>query len=111
MVCEEILKQSNFSKGKLEKLRVMDLGCAVGRTSFELTRVFDEVVGIDFSSKFIQVASMLKDKGSIMFKIPLEGEIFKHKFVSMQDLEECAEEIKFMEQLFKQTEKRSPIRP
>lgn len=89
----------------------MDLGCAVGRTSFELTRVFDEVVGIDFSSKFIQVASMLKDKGSIMFKIPLEGEIFKHKFVSMQDLEECAEETKFMQQLFKQTEKRSPIRP
>jgi SAM-dependent methyltransferase len=30
--------------------RALDLGCAVGRASFELSKGFSEVVGIDFSA-------------------------------------------------------------
>lgn len=40
-----------------EKGRALDLGCAVGRTSFELARVFAEVVGLDLSSRFIEAAN------------------------------------------------------
>ena len=29
--------------------RALDVGCSVGRTTFELTQHFDEVVGLDFS--------------------------------------------------------------
>lgn len=36
--------------------RALDLGCAVGRSSFELSKVASEVVGIDFSLSFVQVA-------------------------------------------------------
>jgi 2-polyprenyl-3-methyl-5-hydroxy-6-metoxy-1,4-benzoquinol methylase len=41
-------------------LKVLDLGCAVGRTSFELTRIFDRVIAIDYSAKFIEVANDLQ---------------------------------------------------
>ncbi len=37
--------------------RALDLGCAVGRSSFELSKVAREVVGIDFSSSFVKVAA------------------------------------------------------
>ena len=50
--------QNNGIKG-----RVLDLGCAVGRSSIELSQYFDEVVGIDYSKKFIQAANaILKGK-------------------------------------------------
>ncbi len=42
--------------------RGLDLGCAVGRFSFELAGVLDEVIGLDSSRPFIQTARrMAKD--------------------------------------------------
>ncbi len=43
--------------------RALDLGCAVGRSSFELARFCDEVVGIDYSQSFIDAANRLKKDG------------------------------------------------
>ena len=40
--------------------RALDLGCAVGRSSFELARTCTEVIGIDFSRRFIDAAIALK---------------------------------------------------
>lgn len=42
------------------KARALDVGCAVGRSSFELSRTFDEVVGIDFSAGFIAAAEEIR---------------------------------------------------
>ncbi len=39
--------------------RALDLGCAVGRSSFELRRHFDAVVGIDFSARFVESAEWM----------------------------------------------------
>lgn len=36
--------------------RALDLGCAVGRSTFEIAREFSEVVGIDISQTFIDGA-------------------------------------------------------
>lgn len=36
--------------------RALDIGCAVGRTTFELANRFKEVVGIDLSNAFINAA-------------------------------------------------------
>ena len=45
------------------KGRALDLGCAVGRSSFELNQYFDEVVGVDISKAFIACADeYLKNK-------------------------------------------------
>lgn len=49
----------HFSAGKVE--RTLDLGCAVGRSSYELSRDSREVLGIDFSASFIRAAGAMAD--------------------------------------------------
>ncbi len=41
----------------------LDLGCAVGRSSFEMARKFKKVTGIDYSDEFIKSANILKLTG------------------------------------------------
>jgi len=43
--------------------RALDLGCSVGRSSFELARHCDEVIGIDYSQAFIDAANRLVADG------------------------------------------------
>lgn len=45
----------HFSPGRVS--RTLDLGCAVGRSAYELSRSSDETLGIDFSRSFIRAAS------------------------------------------------------
>lgn len=44
--------------------RALDLGCAVGRSSFELARACQHVIGVDYSHAFINAANYLKQKGT-----------------------------------------------
>jgi putative 4-mercaptohistidine N1-methyltranferase len=53
--------------------RALDLGCAVGRSSFELRRYFNEVVGIDFSSRFIAAAQQMQGQGRVTVRVHREG--------------------------------------
>jgi putative 4-mercaptohistidine N1-methyltranferase len=55
--------------------RALDVGCSVGRSSFELGRFCAEVLGIDFSHSFIQAASLLKEQGALSFEVIAEGDI------------------------------------
>jgi putative 4-mercaptohistidine N1-methyltranferase len=55
--------------------RALDLGCAVGRSSFQLALVCAEVIGIDYSARFVEVATHLRDHGSFDFKYVEEGEL------------------------------------
>jgi putative 4-mercaptohistidine N1-methyltranferase len=54
--------------------RALDVGCAVGRSSFELCAFCSTVIGIDFSHSFIQAACELKDRGECSFEMVVEGE-------------------------------------
>jgi putative 4-mercaptohistidine N1-methyltranferase len=56
-----------------ERRRALDLGCAVGRSSFELSRHFDEVVAIDFSERFITAARQIGAEGSMTIRAQREG--------------------------------------
>ncbi|MCE0522777.1 MAG: putative 4-mercaptohistidine N1-methyltransferase [Methylacidiphilales bacterium] len=56
-----------------KRARALDLGCAVGRSSFELGRHFDAVVGIDFSARFIAAAERMRDKRAVTVHAPREG--------------------------------------
>lgn len=47
-----------FSPGTAR--RGLDLGCAVGRSTFEMARTCDHVTGIDFSQSFIRAAETLR---------------------------------------------------
>lgn len=55
--------------------RALDIGCAVGRSSFELGRLCPQVVGVDFSHSFIQAASRLRENGAISLEMVIEGDI------------------------------------
>jgi len=43
--------------------RALDLGCAVGRSAFELSRYAVEVIGVDFSASFIEAAEKIRSEG------------------------------------------------
>ncbi len=53
----------------------LDLGCAVGRSTFELARHCDKVIGIDYSEQFIITATELKATGSRDYTYVLEGDL------------------------------------
>ncbi|HHH20265.1 MAG TPA: 5-histidylcysteine sulfoxide synthase, partial [Campylobacterales bacterium] len=82
---EESLGVANFPKtcadrciermGDRPKGRALDIGCAIGRSTFELAKAFDEVVGIDFSTRFIRHATTLQEGGTVHYAMPIEGEI------------------------------------
>jgi len=55
--------------------RALDLGCSVGRTSFELSRFCSEVVGIDFSHAFIDAANEILQSGEIPIVLKREGDL------------------------------------
>ena len=50
------------------RVKALDLGCAVGRSTFELARTFDSVVGLDYSDAFIDAAEHLRQRRSMEYK-------------------------------------------
>src|SRR5271154_4953077 len=56
-----------------KRARALDLGCAVGRSSFELGRHFDAVMGIDFSARFVDAARRMRDERAVTVCVPREG--------------------------------------
>ena len=50
------------------RFKALDLGCAVGRSTFELARTFDSVVGLDYSDAFIDAAEHLRQQRSMEYK-------------------------------------------
>jgi putative 4-mercaptohistidine N1-methyltranferase len=56
-----------------KRTRALDLGCAVGRSSFELGRHFDAVVGVDFSVRFIAAAEQMRQERAVTVSAPGEG--------------------------------------
>ena len=55
--------------------RALDLGCAVGRSTFELARHCTEAIGIDLSESFIAAASQLQREGQLDYSFAVEGEL------------------------------------
>lgn len=55
--------------------RALDLGCAVGRSAFELSAACREVVGIDASQALIAAAKRLQSTGSVEIDIRMEGSV------------------------------------
>src|SRR5690606_18726778 len=58
--------------------KALDLGCACGRSSFELARTFDIVDGGDFSANFIRLGVEMAEQGSIRDALAGEGELVSY---------------------------------
>ncbi|XP_071079190.1 uncharacterized protein [Haliotis cracherodii] len=55
--------------------RALDIGCAVGRSTFELCRVVEQVVGIDYSQSFVDACNALKTDGKMDYFVVDEGDL------------------------------------
>jgi putative 4-mercaptohistidine N1-methyltranferase len=79
--------------------RALDLGCAVGRATFELAREFSEVIGLDASARFIRMGVELKEKGYIRYTRVEEGELVSYHEVRLSDLglEGTAQRVSFQQ--------------
>jgi len=58
-----------------------DVGCSVGRGTFELTKTFDRVVGVDFSHAFVDTATLMKEKGELEYEAT-EQALLRSKLVA-----------------------------
>lgn len=80
--------------------RVLDIGCATGRSAFELAKTFDHVDAIDFSVRLIEAPTALQKTGSQRYIIQDEGELVTYKEVKLSDFkdyEEVKDKISFMQ--------------
>ena len=79
--------------------RALDIGCAVGRSTFELARYFNEAVGIDFSARFIEKAQKFADSGVLRYALQSEGDLqdfFERSLIDL-DLVETANRVQFFQ--------------
>lgn len=58
--------------------RGLDVGCAVGRSSFELAGHCREVIGIDSSQAFVAAATKVRTEGSVGYEYAVEGDRTAH---------------------------------
>lgn len=81
------------------KNRALDLGCSVGRASFELAREFRFVNGLDFSARFIRIAYQMQEKGVVRYELPEEGEIvsYHERWLADLGLAETAGRVEFFQ--------------
>ena len=97
-------KIDSFAKKSVEKIlpylndiqknSVLDLGCLVGRTSFELAKIFDNVMAIDITANLINIGVKLKNYDSLKYRVD-ETE----KSISLKDLglENVKDKVSFMQ--------------
>ncbi len=93
---DEYFNVLNFPKACIDALipyvdltqnnRALDLGCAVGRSTFELARYYQQVDGLDFSTRFIRNAINLVEHGEVKYMIPTEGELTELKSFNLTEL-------------------------
>lgn len=80
-----------------QRNRALDIGCATGRTSFELSKYFNFVTGIDYAEKLIEVALELQNNKKLEWDILNHGLIKdKHK-ITINDLNLTEEHLKKIE--------------
>jgi putative 4-mercaptohistidine N1-methyltranferase len=78
----------------------LDLGCSVGRASFELAKGgFRQVTGLDFSTRFFRLAARMQEQGSLRYALPEEGEIISFHEVGLAEfgLEQLRDRVQFFQ--------------
>lgn len=78
----------------------LDLGCALGRSAFELARGgFRRVTALDFSGSFIRLATGMQAEGRLRYALPEEGYIVSHRQVTLAELglEEACRRVSFFQ--------------
>lgn len=80
--------------------RALDIGCATGRSSFELAKYFDHVDAVDLSVRLIEPPTHLQATGAQRYVVPDEGELVSYRDVKLSDFDGYADikdKISFMQ--------------
>ncbi len=82
---------------KSHQNKVLDLGCGVGRSSFEFARHFKQVDAIDITARYIQHALALKETNRLRFACRAEGDLVDFNDVTLADFngQHIADKINF----------------
>ncbi|HPI40863.1 MAG TPA: 5-histidylcysteine sulfoxide synthase [Pseudobdellovibrionaceae bacterium] len=80
-----------------KKEKALDLGCAVGRSSLELSKYFNHVIGLDFSARFIDKAQSFIHSGRLRYTRILEGELVDFCERRLEDLDIPSNKIEFFQ--------------
>ena len=68
---------------KVTMRKLLNLGCSVGRTAFELSAFFDQIDAVDFSARYIQYGVKLQNNENVRFQSIVEGDIVNFNEVSL----------------------------
>ena len=74
------------SMGDRPAHHALDIGCSMGRASFELAKHFEQVTGLDFSARFISLADQMATQGLIRYTPVEEGELVSYQERRLADL-------------------------
>ncbi len=79
--------------------RALDIGCATGRSAFELAKTYAHVDALDFSVRFIQIPVGLQQTGLQRYTIQDEGELVSYKEANLSEmgLRDTADRVNFMQ--------------
>jgi 5-histidylcysteine sulfoxide synthase/putative 4-mercaptohistidine N1-methyltranferase len=79
--------------------RALDIGCSVGRSSFELARHFAEVTAVDVTARIIQVGVQLKERGRFPYAVIDEGELESYRWADLTALQltDAASRVQFFQ--------------
>jgi len=75
-----------ITKYNVKNSKLLNLGCSVGRTAFELSPYFDKIDAVDFSARTIQYGVNLQQGKSIRYQSIVEGDIVAFNEVSLKSL-------------------------
>lgn len=63
-------------------LNSLDIGCAVGRATFEFSQ-YTNVLGMDYSKSFIDAAKKMQQVGEMKYSMQMEGDVFAEKIATL----------------------------
>ena len=75
----ELARIAIAAMGDRPARKALDLGCASGRSTFELAQHFEHVTGIDFSARFIGQGVQLAETGILRYTLKDEGDLVSYK--------------------------------
>lgn len=69
---------------ELKRARALDLGCAVGGSSFALSCAFGETLGMDFAQALIDAANRMASESEVILPIAVEGDLTRDVSVALR---------------------------
>ncbi len=64
--------------------RALDVGCSVGRSSFDMSSLCNSVIGCDLSHSFISAAQTLLDQGELPYQYLEEGDFYQDALAKVE---------------------------